>query len=255
MLNIVSEVSASKCSSCINLSAIFIPWCPCIFLKSYGTKDLENNCRCFSSVCLLTKKKKPFYKTKLYNQLFSFSSDKGNDPDKSEFTKKYTIDLWSNHTRDNFALIVLYIFDWALFSSTLFKCEFIVLCLPAQSHTKDQNFTDPKPHVAVDNKCQQELSPTSLLAFSSSSVRFFDASNCFRTCTKAKRNKARFSACAVCFMNFSDLKKWNNQFHEVGPQQKGQFDLEAFRDTLLRPSSTCPPRHYVFYKAKSLMIR
>ena len=49
MLNIVSEVSTSKCSSCINLSAIFIPFCPGIFLKSYGTKDLENNCRCFSS--------------------------------------------------------------------------------------------------------------------------------------------------------------------------------------------------------------
>ena len=26
------------------------PCCPCIFLKSYGTKDLENNCRCFSSI-------------------------------------------------------------------------------------------------------------------------------------------------------------------------------------------------------------
>ena len=51
MLNIVSEVIASKCSSCINLSAIFIPCCPCIFLKSYGTKDLENNCRCFSNFC------------------------------------------------------------------------------------------------------------------------------------------------------------------------------------------------------------
>ena len=34
----------------INLSGIFIPCCPCIFLKSYGTKDLENNCRCLSSV-------------------------------------------------------------------------------------------------------------------------------------------------------------------------------------------------------------
>ena len=43
MLNIVSEVRAGKCSSCINLSAIFIPCCPCIFLKSYGTKDLEKN--------------------------------------------------------------------------------------------------------------------------------------------------------------------------------------------------------------------
>ena len=42
----------------INLSAILIPCCPCIFLKSYGTKDLKNNCRCFSSVCLLTKNKK-----------------------------------------------------------------------------------------------------------------------------------------------------------------------------------------------------
>ena len=66
MLNIVSEVSTSKCSSCkcsscIYLSAIFIPCCPCIFLKSYGTKNLENDCRCLSSVCLLTKNKKPVY--------------------------------------------------------------------------------------------------------------------------------------------------------------------------------------------------
>ena len=39
----------------------FIPCCPCIFLKSYGMKDLENDCRCFSSVCLLTKNKKPVF--------------------------------------------------------------------------------------------------------------------------------------------------------------------------------------------------
>ena len=42
VLNIVSEVGTSKCSSCINLSVVFIPCCPCIFLKSYGTKDLED---------------------------------------------------------------------------------------------------------------------------------------------------------------------------------------------------------------------
>ena len=46
--------------SCIKLSAIFIPCCPCIFLKSYGTKDFENDCRWFSNVCLLTDNKKPF---------------------------------------------------------------------------------------------------------------------------------------------------------------------------------------------------
>ena len=40
--------SANKSSSCINLSAVFIPCCPCTFLMSYGTKGLENDCRCFT---------------------------------------------------------------------------------------------------------------------------------------------------------------------------------------------------------------
>ena len=56
---VVSEVSASTSSSCINLSAVFIPCCPCIFLTSYGTKGLENDCRCFTCVCLFTEDEKP----------------------------------------------------------------------------------------------------------------------------------------------------------------------------------------------------
>ena len=63
VLNIVGEVSARKCSSCLKLSAIFFPCCPCIFLKSCGMKDLENGFRCFSCVCLLTDNKKPVYDT------------------------------------------------------------------------------------------------------------------------------------------------------------------------------------------------
>ena len=39
----------------INLSAVFIPCCPCIFLMSYGAKDLETYCRCFTCVCLFTE--------------------------------------------------------------------------------------------------------------------------------------------------------------------------------------------------------
>ena len=36
------------------------------FQMSYGTKDLENDCRCFACVCLFTEDEKPFYETTFF---------------------------------------------------------------------------------------------------------------------------------------------------------------------------------------------
>ena len=55
------RISVSVDAATVTESFFFFLMSSCMFLMSYGTKGLENDCRCFTCVCLFTEDEKLFF--------------------------------------------------------------------------------------------------------------------------------------------------------------------------------------------------